>query len=333
MEWIDDVTTGAWLRARLDDPWRGTMHDVVPRGFAAYARVLHPAAVRSLPDRPVPAAQEWERMPDAEQQTLAERFIDVPTTWAEAAAAFGTRMHPLAQWPRIVATPENESWHERLAPDGRVFDAPEEGAMPPALLARLTHHLAAHTTTPEAGVAALWEGWGGLVGFYGETSARSLFGWPDTAGAAPEDAAARAHERMLERSIHDRFNNVFRTPIWQPGILSDDVSKGPRLTLPGRDYVLFFAAPSVFTDPTWILDAPWRDREAEEHGFDPSAQHPSILWPSDNAWVLVSEIDFDSTVIGGSAELIAALCADEAVEAHPIPSDANLSWDADEVNR
>ncbi len=333
MEWIEDVAIGDWLRARIDDPWRSTMHDVVPRGFAAYARVFHPARVRSLPDRPVPAHEEWARMPYAEQRALAERFVDAPATWAETAAAFGTRMHPLAQWSRIVATPEDEDWRTRIAPEGREFDAPEEGSMPPELLAALARHLVAHTTTPGAGVAALWEGWGGLLGFYGETPARSFFGWLDPAKAAPESAAVRAHERMLERSVHDRFNNVFRTPIWQPGILSDHVSKGPRWELPGRDYVLFSAAPAVFADPAWILDAPWRDREAEEHGFGPAAQHPSILWPDDRAWALVSEIDFDSTVIGGTAELVQALCADPALEAHPIPAGARLSWDADEVNR
>lgn len=141
------------------------------------------------------------------------------------------------------------------------------------------------------------------------------------------------HQQMLARSIHDPFNSGYRKPVWQPGILSDEISRGPQLELPGREYVLFSAAPAAFADPDWVLGAPWRDRAAEAHGFAPAAQHPNILWPADHAWTLVSEIDYDSTVIGGSAELIAAICADQLLEAAQIPVDADLSWHGDAINR
>lgn len=42
MDWISDVTRGAWLRKRLDPSW-WDMHFFVPHGFEAYARVFHPA--------------------------------------------------------------------------------------------------------------------------------------------------------------------------------------------------------------------------------------------------------------------------------------------------
>src|SRR5262245_3272759 len=53
MEWTPDLTAGDWLRPRLDEPWRATMHDVVPRGFAAYARVFHPTT------RSRPVGRDW----------------------------------------------------------------------------------------------------------------------------------------------------------------------------------------------------------------------------------------------------------------------------------
>ena len=72
MEWTADVSVGDWLKDRIDDPWQFTMHDVVPRGFPAYARVFHPVSR----DRPVGAA--WPREPysahrvwDAFQAALA----------------------------------------------------------------------------------------------------------------------------------------------------------------------------------------------------------------------------------------------------------------------
>ncbi|SJN20162.1 hypothetical protein FM104_02560 [Microbacterium esteraromaticum] len=329
MHWIDDPSAGAWLRALLDDGY-DTMHGVVPRGFPAYARVFHPASVRSLPDRAVPSWDEYDRMPQAEQQALSERFVDGPASWADAAAAFGTVMHPLAQWQSIVRTPTDGDWQTRIAPDGREFSSPVEGEMDATLLAPIAAHLAAHTSTPAEGVAAVWEGYGGLLGFFGETPSRAFLSF---GGDADEDPDAARHQEMLQRSIHDPFNNGFRKPTWQPGILSDEVSNGPRLELPGREYVLFSAASSAFTDPKWVLDAPWRDRPGEAHGFAPTAQHPNILWPADQAWVLVSEIDFDSTIVAGSAELIAEICADPRLEALPISAGADLTWTADEVNR
>ena len=316
MEWVaDPESAGAWLRERLDENL-----GVVPHGFPAYARVFHPARVRSLPDRAVPEMEDWARMPGAEQQRLIELFEDREATWAETAAAFGTTLHPLAQWQRIVRTPEGVDWNARVAPDGREFTSPDEGRLAPTDLAKLASHLISHTTTPDAGFVAVWEGWGDIVG---------------AMKSAPSHAFISSdpnHQAMLDQSIHDRFNNPFAKPTWHPGILSDEISKGPRLELPDRDHVLFSAAPAVFADPGWILDAPWRDRPLEERGFEPRAEHPSILWPEDRAWVMVSEIDFDTTVVAGSAELVAAICADARLEALPIPDGADLSWTGDEVN-
>ncbi|MGL3150023.1 hypothetical protein ACSS7Z_06630 [Microbacterium sp. A82] len=325
MEWISDVSVGDWLRERLnkDLAENNTMHSVVPSGFEAYARIFHPAQVRSLPDRAVPTMDEWNRMPDAEHARLSELFVDAPASWAGTADAFGTTMHALAQWQRLVKTPPDGDWRTRIAPDGREFTSPFEGEIPPTLLAAIARHLIVHTSTPDAGFAAIWEGWGGFVGHFGETSSRAFLEFTDDP----------AHAQVLQQSFHDRFNNPFRKAKWQPGIVSDEISQGQRLSLPSRDHVLFSAAPAVFADPDWVLGVPWRDRPAEEHGFAPEAQHPSILWPADRAWVMVSEIDYDSTIVAGSAALIQALCADAALEALPIPEGASLHWDADTINR
>ncbi|MBN9183175.1 MAG: hypothetical protein J0I66_09310, partial [Microbacterium sp.] len=141
------------------------------------------------------------------------------------------------------------------------------------------------------------------------------------------------HNQMLGRSTKDRFNDAFRQPTWQEGILSRAISEGPRLELPGRAYVLFHGDVAGFASPDWFLDVPWRDRIAEEHGFEPSALSPSLLWPDDRSWVVVSEVDYDSTIVGADPTLIRAICADPRLEAIPIAADTDLTWDADEVNR
>lgn len=324
MEWTADPSAGSWLHGRLDGD-RSDMHVVVPQGFPAYARVFHPARR----DRPV--GEDWPGLPyDAHRaeweafQARAPEIDEERVSWAETAAAMGTVMHASAQWDRIVAPGlivENEDGPRDAA--GWRYSPPPIGGLEVEVLAAVTQHLVEHTATPDAGMSALWEGWGGLLGFRGKRPSRGFY----TVGEDPN------HTAMLSRSLHDSFNNVFRRATWQEGILSRQISEGPRLQLPHRGHVLFTGAPREFADPAWILDAPWRDREAEAHGFPPSAHSPSLVWPDDRAWVLVSEVDFDSTIVAGTEALIRDVCADERIEAMPIPEGADLSWDSDGVNR
>lgn len=330
MRWEDDVEVGSWIRERLDPQFGPSMHSVVPRGFEAYARIFHPASVRSVTGGVVPTNDELGALSDDDYDRVVASFRDEDINWAGTAAAFGTVLHPLAQWNRIVRTPEGEDWRRRHSPDGREFSAPIEGDLPPGILAHVAEHLVAHTTTPDDGIAGVWEGWGGLLGGYGSPSHVFL-----TAASDPVEA----HAAMLAESIHDPFNNPYQKAVWHDGILPREISEGAHLALPQRKHVLFAAPPRAFADPDWVAFVPWRDPSTGsgtalgERGLPPIAQHPSLIWPSDRAWILVSEIDFDSTIVAGSAALIAALCAEQRIEALPIPAEADLHWDADRVNR
>lgn len=334
MEWTADVSAGDWLRERLDATWDASMHGVVPRGFPAYARIFHPATRDrpvGMPWPPLPYgahAREW----DAFQASNPE--IDVAhVTWSETARAVGTRMHPLAQWHRLVGidllAPHREDGPRDA--DGWRYSDPDIGKLEPHALAATAQTLVAHTGTPDDGFVAVWEGWGGLVGAVSEGPGRAFVQLTQADASAP--AALDQHNEMLQRSMRDPFNNVFRKAEWQPGILPDDVSKGARLELPGRGHVLFRGGAAELASPDWVLHAPWRDRVAEAHGFAPDAQSPSLMWPSDRAWALVSEIDFDSTIVGGSAELVEALCADPRIEALPLNEGADLTSEGDRLNR
>lgn len=350
MEWTDEVSAGDWIRAHIDDPWQGTMHDVVPRGFAAYARIFHPAT------RSKPVGKGWPPLPYDDNRRAWEAFsaggVEIDTEhahWADAAAAFGTRLHAEAQWGALVRSTGSEwnpsGWQQVQSPDGWQFDAPMEGQLAPDALAAAVDAAAAHTSTPDDGYVALWEGWGGLTGALGYAPSRVFFGMSDQPAGSDEgrgsgrsaggraDASIARHEEFLAHAARDVFNDVFRKPEWQPGVLSDEVSRGPRLALPARDHVLFRGAVSAFADPDWILHVPWRDRELEAHGFAPSAHSPSLMWPADRAWVLVTEVDYDSTIVGGTPELVEALCTDARLEALPLRAGAALTWDSDEVNR
>lgn len=334
MDWVADTSPGQWLRGRLDADWTDAsgMHIVVPRGYPAYARIFHPAS------RSRPVGQPWPPLPYDEHARAWAAFgraqpqIDTEIiTWAEAAEAFGTRMHPGAQWSSIVgARDSDQGWQQVQGSDGWQYDAPAEGRMDVAQLATLARLLAPATTTPNHAYAGVWDGYGGLVGHMGETPSRAVLAFSgDSSDADGADASVQEHHRaMLEASTRDPFNNVFRKPTWQPGILSDEISRGPRLELPGRAYVLFVTSTSSFADVSWPDVAPWVGPD-EAHAW---AQSPNVMWSADRSWVVVSEIDFDSTIVAGSHELITQICAARGLEARPLVEGSDLSWDGDEVN-
>ena len=334
MEWTDQVDQADWIRARLDDGPTASMHGFMPRGLPAYVRILHPA----VRDRPVgrawpPAPADRHRRAWAAFQAAAPQIESRRVSWASAAEAFGSTLHAQAQWDGLLGADRLQ--HAESEPRdaaGWRYAAPEQGRLEDDLLAAVAGHLAAHTSTPDDGGIAVWDGWGGLTGFYGSTPARTFLTFDGQGGAASAPAGAgvrEQHNAMIGRSIHDRFNGVFSPPAWQPGTLSDDISRGARLSLPAREHILFRGGIAELAEAGWSRRVPWAEAGADGFGT-PS---PSLIWPADQAWVLATEVDLDSTVVGGTPELIRALRADPRLEAIPLTEGTDLSWDADEVSR
>ncbi|MFD8386093.1 hypothetical protein ACFV2X_47625 [Streptomyces sp. NPDC059679] len=113
-----------WAVARIG-PFGSGVGALVPRGFEAYARILHPA--------------------------LASH--ESPVTWAEVAAWSGRLVHPRVQF-RALATPASDvraakPWEEE----------PEPGTLPPATLAALCDVLARHTTSGDRCWFCVWDGY------------------------------------------------------------------------------------------------------------------------------------------------------------------------------
>lgn len=336
MEFTEDVAAGAWIAERLDAGY-DTMHTVMPRGFEAYARVLHSPTVASLPGGTMPTAEEIVRMSDAAQHELNQRTVVADSTWAEAALAFGTTLHPLAQWNALVraggADPDPNEWMQTMSPDGREFSAPDEGSTSPQVTAAIVAALLGQpVSAPVDGFAAVWNGHGGLLGGH-DGIGRTFFTMSEATSPDTDAEVAHRHQAMLAASVHDPFNNVFRQPAWVDGILSRAISEGPMLELPAREHVMFSGDLSLLRSPDWVLDVPWRDLPAEQHGFEPGAVTPSLIWPADHEWLVASEVDFDSTLVGGSRAAIDRLLLAEGLEVFEIPPGADLTWGGDEINR
>jgi hypothetical protein len=99
------------------------------------------------------------------------------------------------------------------------------------------------------------------------------------------------------------------------------VVEGPLVRLPHREYYLFAGPVGAAAD-----------FEAQStHGYV-ERKTPQLVWPADLAWCLATEIDFDSTLVGGSAALVDAIMAHPDLEAYPVPPDGDLTRRGDVLN-
>lgn len=121
-----DPAPAAWLTRRIDGAW-GSATGVVPSGFEAYARILHP--------------------------------VDDDTRWATVARELGTQVHPLAQWHRLVRSTDPFN-----ASDGSWPDRPEIGHLAPHHLQALLDVLRQHTRAPDRCWFCTWDGYGWING-------------------------------------------------------------------------------------------------------------------------------------------------------------------------
>jgi hypothetical protein len=103
-------------------------------------------------------------------------------------------------------------------------------------------------------------------------------------------------------------------------------SKAAMLTLPGRRYSLRRCG--------LVGEAEAGGEEAS--GLSARAaldwQSPNLLWPSDKSWFVSTEVDFDSTLVGGSPELVADLLAEQGFEAWSMLATDSLADDSDTIN-
>lgn len=59
---------------------------------------------------------------------------------------------------------------------------------------------------------------------------------------------------------------------------------------------------------------------------------PNLLWPHDRRWFLSTDIDLDSTILGGEYKLAIAIRESANIEAWPVQLTDSLTFDADTVN-
>ncbi len=245
---------------------------------------------------PVPGRRlSW----DDDGRGMVPRVVDEREwAWGEVASAVGAVMHPLVQWRRLA----DENGFVRLD-DGWEVGQTRDGWLDPVLWAALVPHLA-RVGAPEV-TLGFWIGRGDFDGG-GRHVTVALAG--DDAGAGFPPALPEVSADALEAR-----------------------ARGELLVLPGqegtgREHLMMAGALADLADPDWGYRAaigwwgPFRDPA------------PQLAWPADHAWLVASEIDWDSTIVAGSRALVDAVLADPAVEAFEVGPDDDLSWDGDTVN-
>jgi hypothetical protein len=129
------------------------------------------------------------------------------------------------------------------------------------------------------------------------------------------------------------------------GDLRGDARAAPYFELPHRGYFLFEGSIDAATETfssfeqdspsavalTPISRAPVVASEIQR----PSWSHyrsAALWWPQDGAWCVATEVDFESTYIGGPRDCIDAVLADPSLEAMTIDIGHGIGWESDTLN-
>jgi hypothetical protein len=70
----------------------------------------------------------------------------------------------------------------------------------------------------------------------------------------------------------------------------------------------------------------------ERAGEDDRIRSPNQWWPQDRAWCVASEIDFDSTLVAGSQDIVSDLVVHRGIEAFQVAPGDDLSMNGDGIN-
>ena len=131
LEFSEDVSEARWVEESLSA--FGTLRSLLPDGFAAYARIFHPAYLNRDEERPV--------------------------RWSTVASWTGRTVHPLMQFERIAGLSEDPHNMYKNPPWGSL---PKHGSIPERECRTLVEVLRSLTSTPDRCLFCLWEGYGNI---------------------------------------------------------------------------------------------------------------------------------------------------------------------------
>ncbi|WP_283137469.1 hypothetical protein [Rhizohabitans arisaemae] len=137
---------------------------------------------------------------------------------------------------------------------------------------------------------------------------------PPEEGALPPDLA-KALGGVLVRFT--ATPDVAWYAVWEGHGGFEPPSQAPRFEIPHREMFLLKGRAGT------IAEAP------PLAGFTAT---PNLWWPDDRAWCVATEIDFNTTYVGGSADAVAELLAVPGLEVAAVDPATGITFDSDTVN-
>lgn len=105
----------------------------------------------------------------------------------------------------------------------------------------------------------------------------------------------------------------------------------PRLAMKNRPMILARGPLSSVPQKSFTDGfEPWDQRDHPQ--FAEFFRSPSLWWPDDQAWCVATDVDLQSTYLGGPAECVAQLLEDQQLEAMQVTAEQSVTIDADTIN-
>lgn len=218
-----------------------------------------------------------------------------PVTWAEVAEVFGTTAHREMQWHAILGLSDADELRGSYAPDTEIGSK-----------------------------------WAGRDPQIGRMELETLDALCQILGA---------HTAEPDQC----YFGLCTIESWEDAFSPEELK--PFLELPwGRDHIVLAGPLSAVDQITrdWSRPRPGRVVLSARKGDGPLPERPRIdsnmreaphlIWPADRAWFVVSEVDFDSTLVGGSTALVEAIVESPELEAWAVEPTTSLACDADKIN-
>jgi hypothetical protein len=214
--------------------------------------------------------------------------------WAEVAVALGTTPHREMQWHALLG-----------------LEGPEELGGSDAVDARVRAGLAGDPPVGAADIQVL-DALCGVLASQGSNSDSCYFGLCTI-------------ESWLEQFPPEALKPLLELPL-------------------GRDYIVLTGAlqavEQIVRDPSkeggthLLLRSRAQDAPAGGYRVRESAirDAPGLVWPADRSWFVATDVDLDSTLLGGSAELVEAVIESPDLEAWQVQPSDSLAADADGIN-
>ncbi|HJQ54953.1 MAG TPA: hypothetical protein VJ825_14030 [Gemmatimonadaceae bacterium] len=147
-------------------------------------------------------------------------------------------------------------------------------------------------------------------------SGERLWNQQTPTGMMPQEIVAKLAPIL---SAHTRTPELCWFGVWEGfAILAQRVREAPSFSVPERNLYLLYGALDDVLDTLSRSDWIYRS--------------PTLWWPDDRAWCVVTEIDFTWSYVGGSQACIEQILGDNEIEALPTnPEEGNLMHTKEQI--